>query len=299
MTATAHIRQVGNNLAHSPLNFRNVVLHSRVTAFDRREADSGLSLKLALTGTENYTIGHLTHRIRPGYFLLVNEHQQFHCQVRAREAVEGICIYLDPELVQEIYHSGQLGHDGLLENPRPGSNLSFLEKIYSLGENALGKYLQKTIPFLRTQRMQKLNGLSTFLTELAEHLVLSQREIDQLLGNLEMERPATRQEVYRRVSIARNYIEAHFLEDIALDDLAELSCLSKYHFLRCFKQVYGRSPYQYVLARRIEKGQELLTTTDHNLTEIAYQTGFTDRRAFNKAFRKTTGTSPREYREMN
>jgi AraC-like DNA-binding protein len=300
LTPDNYIRQVGNDFANSNLNFRNMVFHSRVTDFSRDETDSGLSIKLVLEGCETYTLDNTPHHIRPGNFLVVNEHQQFKCRVRSSQVVEGLCIYLDPALVKEVCAEAQYGYSGMLEGRESenGGEMNFVEKVYGLGENNLGKFLGDMSLQLRDPRARRHIDYGKFFRKLAENMVSSQREVSQLLGNLEMERPATRREVFRRVSVARNYIDEHYLEDISLDLLAEMAFLSKYHFLRCFKQVYAQSPYQYVLYRRLEKGKELLRKSSHSLSEIAWLSGFTDRRAFNKAFRKAVGVSPAAYREQ-
>ncbi|MEM7040931.1 MAG: AraC family transcriptional regulator, partial [Bacteroidota bacterium] len=131
----------------------------------------------------------------------------------------------------------------------------------------------------------------------SEHLIASHLEVQGQIRHMNQEKPSTREELFRRVSNARNYVDEHFLEDLNLDDLASLANLSKYHFLRCFKQVYGHSPYQYVIARRLQHGRELVRQNQHSLTEIAYLTGFSDRRAFNKAFKKAYGLGPTDYRK--
>lgn len=295
-----YVKQVGNSFETSSLNFQNMIFHSLVTDFIKEESDSGLSVKLVLEGQETYTIDNIRHHIRPGNFLLVNEHQQFKCHVQSTKLVEGLCIYLDPDMVREAYVSNTLGHGHMLdcEGKADLPDINFVEKIYALGENRLGGFLREVSPTLRNPEARNKVDFEKFFLDLTENLVSSQREVRQLLGKLEMERPATRKEIFRRVSIARNYIDENFLEDISLDLLAEMSFLSKYHFLRCFKQVYGKSPYQYLLIRRLEKGKELLHCHHHTLTEIAYLTGFTDRRAFNKAFKKAIGISPGGYREQ-
>ena len=83
-----------------------------------------------------------------GNYLIVNNHQQFECRIKSRQMVEGLCIYLDPDLVQDIYQTQQHGHAAMLEGTN-GQEDAFLEKIYALNENPLGQFLQDWIPLLR------------------------------------------------------------------------------------------------------------------------------------------------------
>lgn len=67
-------------------------------------------------------------------------------------------------------------------------------------------------------------------------------------------------------------------------------------FRKLFKSETGLSPHQYHLDLRINKAKELLQTTELNIKEIAYQTGFESEFYFSKLFRKKVEMSPTEYR---
>ncbi len=301
MASQNFIRAVGNESQYTSLNYRDKILHSHTTQFARDETDSGLSLKYVVHGEERYKIGHQWHRITDGRFLLVNEHQQFQCRVESSAVVEGICIYPDPAMVYEVVHARRVGHQALLDS---GAHLAaqpqvyFFEKIYGLQENAAGRYLQEMIPLLRDDACRAAMDGKVFFTALAERLAESIDEVDLLLERLAHERKATRDEIFRRVSMARQYIDAHYLEELSLEHLAAVAAFSKYHFLRCFKQVYGMAPYQYVLHLRLSAASRQLRLGRMSLTEIAEVTGFGDRRAFNKAFRKAYGVAPADYRRQ-
>lgn len=290
------IRRIGEELSERKLNFRNRIFHSFVTSFDKEEKDSGLSIKLVLKGEERYTIGRRSFRVTDGRYLVVNHHQQFECTIRAQEPVEALCFYLDPEQVLHAYENihPQFALEGVA--PIRSDQLRFMEKIYSVHENELGHYLQELIPSLRREELEPHLDFNEVFATLAEKLVLSQLEVNRRLQSIKNARRSTREEIFRRVSRARNFIDDKYLEDLNLEEMAGLAFLSKYHFLRCFKEVYGISPYQYVIQKRLEHSQMLLQDERKTLSEIAYQTGFIDRRAFNRAFRKAYGFSPSEFR---
>ena len=293
------IRAVGNESQHSSLNFKEKILHSHTTHFARDESNSGLSLKYVVRGAERYKIGHQWHRITDGQFLLVNERQQFQCRVESSQVVEGLCIYPDPATVYEVAHARRSGHSALLDQgsePHKPEQVFFFEKIYGLQENAAGKFLEEMIPLLRDETCRSAMDSKLFFLSLSERLAESLDEVDLLLQRLDHERKATRDEIYRRVSMARQYIDAHYLQELSLEHLASVSAFSKYHFLRCFKQVYGMAPYQYVLHLRLTAAMRLLRLGRMSLTEIAEHTGFGDRRALNKAFRKAYGINPGGFR---
>ena len=94
------------------------------------------------------------------------------------------------------------------------------------------------------------------------------------------------------------YIRKHLNEAIELEKLAEISCLSKDHFIRLFKKELGTTPLQYINQKKIEKAQLLLITEELAVKEIAFQLSFDDYSYFNRLFKKTTGVTPQEYRRL-
>lgn len=94
------------------------------------------------------------------------------------------------------------------------------------------------------------------------------------------------------------YIRKHLNEAIELEKLAEISCLSKDHFIRLFKKELGTTPLQYINQKKIEKAQLLLISEELAVKEIAFQLAFDDYSYFNRLFKKTTGVTPQEYRRL-
>lgn len=101
-----------------------------------------------------------------------------------------------------------------------------------------------------------------------------------------------------RISRTVLYIRKHLNEAIELEKLAEISCLSKDHFIRLFKKKLGTTPLQYINQKKIEKAQLLLITEDLAVKEIAFQLAFEDYSYFNRLFKKITGVTPQEYRRL-
>lgn len=101
-----------------------------------------------------------------------------------------------------------------------------------------------------------------------------------------------------RIAKAVLYIRKHLNEAIELEKLAEISCLSKDHFIRLFKKELGTTPLQYINQKKIEKAQLLLITEELAVKEIAFQLAFEDYSYFNRLFKKITGVTPQEYRRL-
>ncbi len=93
-----------------------------------------------------------------------------------------------------------------------------------------------------------------------------------------------------------DFIHAELHRSISLDDLANLACISKYHFSRSFRQIMGVAPHQYLLQRRIERAKHLLQTSRLSLQEIVREVGYADVSAFSRLFKRNTSVSPTVFR---
>ncbi|XPV67802.1 MAG: AraC family transcriptional regulator [Halarcobacter sp.] len=92
------------------------------------------------------------------------------------------------------------------------------------------------------------------------------------------------------------YIKDSLETNISLDTLASNSNLSKYHFLRVFRNSIGITPHQYILIQKIEKSKELILK-GMNLNEVAYSTGFNDQSHFIRNFKRIYGYVPSKLKQ--
>jgi AraC family transcriptional regulator len=92
------------------------------------------------------------------------------------------------------------------------------------------------------------------------------------------------------------FVEQNLTGSIALPDLAEFSGYTPDHFSRLFKRCFGQSPYQYVLARRVERAKAMLRDRSESLSEIAVACGFSTQAHLCSAFKRRTGSTPGSYR---
>ena len=100
----------------------------------------------------------------------------------------------------------------------------------------------------------------------------------------------------RECAMVRRYIDAHFKENLSLDQLAALAHVNKYYLVHTFTREYGISPINYLISRRIQESRRLLESTNHSLSQISHMLGFSSPSYFSQVFRKQAGVSPQEYR---
>jgi AraC family transcriptional regulator len=93
------------------------------------------------------------------------------------------------------------------------------------------------------------------------------------------------------------YVDEHLGEDITVADLADLACLSIFHFTRAFAATVGVPPHRYVSRRRLESAKSMLAAGRASLSRIALDCRFSSQSSFARAFRRATGITPAEYRQ--
>lgn len=100
----------------------------------------------------------------------------------------------------------------------------------------------------------------------------------------------------KEIANAKDYIDKHYMDDISLDELAALSSLSPYHFIREFSKCLGKTPNKYLNERRIQESKTLLKSTNLSMLDIANEIGFSSSSYFTQRFKSLEGITPIEYR---
>ncbi|WP_033337508.1 helix-turn-helix domain-containing protein [Catenuloplanes japonicus] len=94
---------------------------------------------------------------------------------------------------------------------------------------------------------------------------------------------------------ARDHIDRHSADPLDLDALARVAGVSKYHFARSFRTVYGQTPIRYLTRRRIARAQDLLRAANLTVTEVCMTVGFASLGSFSARFSALVGESPAAY----
>ncbi len=139
---------------------------------------------------------------------------------------------------------------------------------------------------------------SSIYSSFLEMLVLIGRDISEN-AQKNIEATENKQKEYLdKIKAACSYINAHFSEDLTLEDAAAVAGFSKYHFTRLFRQVTNTSFYKYLSQKRIAYAKELLISERYTIMEVAYLSGFSSHASFTRMFRQIAGSTPNEFRKM-
>jgi AraC-like DNA-binding protein len=93
-----------------------------------------------------------------------------------------------------------------------------------------------------------------------------------------------------------SFIECNFMENIRLEDAAEVANMSVCHFSRQFGSIAGMGFKSYLNQLRVNRAEDLLKNSEDSITEIAYKCGFGSIRTFNRAFISSQGMPPSKIR---
>ncbi|MDO6430251.1 AraC family transcriptional regulator [Flavitalea sp. BT771] len=100
--------------------------------------------------------------------------------------------------------------------------------------------------------------------------------------------------LYRRLVQAKLFIDTHYAEPIDLDNIADEACFSKFHFIKQFKNIYNKTPHQYLISVRIQKAKELLNAGTP-VSTVCLAVGFESLGSFSVLFRRIAGMTPSSY----
>lgn len=109
-------------------------------------------------------------------------------------------------------------------------------------------------------------------------------------GGLRLSHPA--------VGHIKEYIDEHYSEPLTLGALAQIARISPFHLLRVFRDAEGTTPSAYLADVRIHNARTMLER-GCSLAETALATGFYDQSHFTNAFRRATGTTPKQYQQKS
>ncbi len=100
----------------------------------------------------------------------------------------------------------------------------------------------------------------------------------------------------RAVRRAMEFAEEHLDRNITLEEMSKAAEVSRFHLVRLFRELVGQTPAAFARTRRIERGKDLLRTSDLSIAEIALRCGFADQSHFTTSFVQSTGITPGAFR---
>jgi AraC-like DNA-binding protein len=265
--------------------------------YESAEFPAGIGLLTAMKGSCDFYVNGARQRIDGSKTFFINRGSRLAFSVGAKTSAPALLFFRTtlPDLVQ---HSLNYGHEVLPDEPFDNLpyDFSYLERTH------LDPRLQETISSLidLAGNCSAFSSLSAdlLIRHLFEDLLKANRDGYRLSKNIQAAKASTRLEIFRRVSHARDWMDAHDSTDITLTTIAAEAAMNSQHFLRMFKQVYLITPHQYLIDRKLKKARQLLESTEMTINEICGAIGFESVFSFSILFKNRFGMPPSHLRRQ-
>ena len=140
-------------------------------------------------------------------------------------------------------------------------------------------------------------GAETALLAFASRIAELQAAFAPLIDRCGGRTLAQRRSVFLRLQRVRNYMTSNCHLDLDIGGFARMASYSPCHFIRAFSAVYGETPHAVLVEQRLERARRLLDDSAMAITEIARASGFENRCAFARSFKRHFGLSATDLRE--
>jgi len=271
----------------------NYILHEQSDQF-YWEGNGQLSIKTFSNGNAQYKTDKGFFTVEESRYLLLNE-GPYTLSIDQKNVVESFCIFFRKGFAEDVARSLEVSPDKLLFDPfKTNDPIGFFERTYHTNQTLTLQLnqLKKQFSFLKEDLW-----LEEQLHKIMETLLSIHRDTLQKVHSLNACRFSTREEIYRRISIAHDYIRSFYSQQIQLQEIAQIACLSPNHLLRNYAQIFGKTPHQHISELRISKAIQLLKKLEYNITDISFEVGFQNPVSFSKMFKQHVGISPMQFRK--
>jgi len=257
------------------------------------------TIKSVFKGEEYYVTKKAKFKVTEKNFLIFNALQEHESYIDSEERIDSFSIFLSPQYIEDVFNSFSGSSDTFTGSPlkiyNNFQNIAFIEKLYE--KDAWTEYYLSNIK----KSLTDFSGNEIFIKEqiyfLLEHLYNFQKKIMKEVQSLEPLRKSTKLELYKRLSVVKDYIESCYNEKINLADLAKAACISEHHMLREFKKYFKVTPYQYLMNVRLEESISLLRKNNKSISEISESIGFEYISSFSQLFTQRYKISPQAFRK--
>lgn len=224
-------------------------------------------------GKAEFVIGGTVHQLTAGHMVLFRPDQPQHYRYHGGDHTQTYWVHFTGSQVEEILAASGFSPDDCI--------------FFAGSDPALCRTFDSMIYELQTRR--------------ANYQALSELCLRQLFLLSRRTAPlpaAVTPALHEQMEAARRFFAQAYNTPINIRDYATGQNVSISWFLRCFKQVTGQTPMQYILSIRMTNAITLMRDTDWNLTQIAAAVGYDNPLYFSRLFHKHNGMSPSAYRKL-
>jgi AraC-like DNA-binding protein len=218
------------------------------------------------------------------HFYMLNPGDQLEIDLRKKHALQTFLVAFDQTFVNHVFQGATNSDEALLDDAlERTSDTPFVPAVPFLMNAQISQLLYSTL-----QSSQEDEILAEILIGFFPLL----DDTKSRLKNLKAIKHSTREEIYRRIFVAEEFIREHLAETISLNEMAAAACLNRFHFLKLFKEMRHTTPHQYLTSLRLEQAYQQLKTGRVPVTEVCYAVGFQSPASFTHLFKRRYGCIP-------
>jgi AraC family transcriptional regulator len=247
-----------------------------------------LVMNFNLDADQIYQVDSREHNVKPDRYLLINEGQWFRTSASFDKPARMLTLAFKVGLAGDMYSTLTRDDSYLLDHPENKTAPLFIfDKTYPVDD-----FLHRvSTRFSNPDMAIDSDTLSDTMENVLQHVLHQQAGVQRDIQRIGAAKLSTRQEIYRRLSWTKDFIEDRLSTPLSTEELAQHACLSLYHFKRLFKEVHGVAPYQYIKMRRLARARQLLTA-GYSVGETCKLSGWQDAASFIRSYKKSRGTTP-------
>jgi AraC family transcriptional regulator len=266
----------------------NVIMNATASRIVRDNIRGPLSVFSNRSGASTVSTAQKRVTLQPGVFFITNDDEHYTLEI-GKQVTETANIHFGQSFMRTAFRSMTDDAALLLDEP-DGHVPSFHNRVVPINPT-----FQQVMESLMIPGKEAI-AEEEQLFQLLSLLTLDEQRLRARQEALTAMRHATREEIMRRLLRATDYLYSTPDAQPDLDELARISCLSKFHFLRLFSIAFRQTPHQFITTLKIKRAEELLKSSTTEIKHIALSLGFKDASTFSRLFHRTLGVYPSQYR---
>lgn len=255
---------------------------------------SRLSIRCIRGGEQYYKVGSREFKISDENYLVINKGQHYKTSFDGDGEKEMMLIAFKPGYAEEVLYSIMTDEDKLLDDPYRSINqpLYFFEKTYE--EDPLITDTFKSLRRLMNEdpEWKKTVDLDSVYSGVLTRLLHVHRGFYPEINKIKSAKFSTRKELYRRLITGKEYLENNLHRKISIEEVSSIATMSPHHFKRTFKNLFGETPHNFHVRKRLEYSKRLIKKGELNISEICRLIGFENTSSFIRLFKTNYGLTP-------